>query len=87
MKASRETPFRFRLSDLKVSVGVQPVGLISAISMGAVFGQQYNLETLGAALGGLGSVFQIGTDSSLRDEAKQRQRPYRYVYRFHKEVF
>lgn len=83
IKAATSSGLPFRLSDWKLSFKT-PVGAIAA---GWLAGQQFGLPATGAILGGVMSCLSMGKDIVLRQPAAGVPGPYRYVYKFHDDLF
>ncbi|MER9883112.1 DUF6236 family protein [Mesorhizobium sp. M0118] len=80
IKASREAPFKFRLSDLSASLNLAPIGAAVAVaySMG--------MPLLPAIIQGAAAGIAIETGAALKGR-RVITTPFRYVSSYHKDVF
>jgi hypothetical protein len=88
LKVSKESGMRMRLGDLKVSFDLTEItfAAIKGFGIGAAVG----MPNTSALLSGLGlaatSVIKLEADVGVRSQ-DWRASPYRYVYRYHDEIF
>jgi Family of unknown function (DUF6236) len=86
LKVAKESIIRFRLSDLRASFELRPFAAIVAGAGGWRWGAEYEMPLVGAALGAAAASLKLSRDFGMRG-LKVRSSPYRYVYRFHTELF
>ena len=86
LKVGREWRLPLRLADLKASFELRPFAALVAGAGGWKWGEEYEMPAIAAALGVMAASLKINQDFGMR-RATLRSSPYRYVYRFHAEVF
>jgi hypothetical protein len=86
LKVAKEWNFPLRLADLRSSFELRPFAALMAGVGGWTWGAEYEMPLMGAALGVAASSLKVSKDFGMA-KIKMRSSPYRYVYRFHEEIF
>jgi hypothetical protein len=87
LKVSKELGFPFRISDLKASFELRPFAALAAGAVGWALGTTWDMPIMSSALGAaMTSKLRVDMDFGMRG-IKTRSNPYRYVYRFHTDLF
>ena len=86
IRVGKEWRFPIRLANLKVSLDLRPFTSGAAVIAAWEYAKVFDMALPACVLAGAAASIKIGGDFGLQ-KIRPRQGPYRYVYRFHNELF
>ena len=86
LRIGKEWRLPMRLSNVKMSIDLRPFNTVAAAMVAWQAGKDFGMPLSSAIIAGASASIKFGADFGMQ-RVRPRQGPYRYVSRFHQEVF